>query len=85
MPQQTITIAYTPDSDDAFCFDALENGMVELPGYQFRFVREHMAKLDVTPQVQIFATDAAPLCRSKPSRSEHRKTTRIRGSIRSQQ
>ena len=29
-----LTIAYTPDSDDAFYYDALETGTVPLPGYR---------------------------------------------------
>ena len=41
-----LTIAYTPDSDDAFYYDALENGLVSLPGYQLRFRREPMAVLN---------------------------------------
>lgn len=41
-----LTIAYTPDSDDAFYFDALENGLVSLPGYRPRFRREPMAVLN---------------------------------------
>jgi 1,4-dihydroxy-6-naphthoate synthase len=44
--QTRLTIAYTPDSDDAFYYDALENGLVSLPGYQFRFQREPMACLN---------------------------------------
>ena len=41
-----LTIAYTPDSDDAFYYDALENGLVSLPGYRSRFRREPMAVLN---------------------------------------
>jgi 1,4-dihydroxy-6-naphthoate synthase len=41
-----ITIAYTPDSDDAFYYDALEHGAVELPGYRLTFRREPMAVLN---------------------------------------
>jgi 1,4-dihydroxy-6-naphthoate synthase len=41
-----LTIAYTPDSDDAFYYDALENGLVTLPGYRLRFRREPMAVLN---------------------------------------
>ena len=32
-----LTIAYTPDSDDAFYYDALETGRVPLPGYRPAF------------------------------------------------
>jgi 1,4-dihydroxy-6-naphthoate synthase len=41
-----LTIAYTPDSDDAFYYCALEAGRVRLPGCRFRFRREHMAYLN---------------------------------------
>jgi 1,4-dihydroxy-6-naphthoate synthase len=41
-----LTIAYTPDSDDAFYYDALENGLVALPGYRLGFRREPMAVLN---------------------------------------
>jgi 1,4-dihydroxy-6-naphthoate synthase len=41
-----LTIAYTPDSDDAFYYDALENGLVGVPGYRFRFCRVPMATLN---------------------------------------
>ncbi len=41
-----LTIAYTPDSDDAFYYDALEHGLVSLPGYRLRFRREPMAVLN---------------------------------------
>jgi 1,4-dihydroxy-6-naphthoate synthase len=41
-----ITIAYTPDSDDAFYYDALENGLVSLPGFGPKFRREPMAVLN---------------------------------------
>jgi 1,4-dihydroxy-6-naphthoate synthase len=46
MRHARLTIAYTPDSDDAFYYDALENGLVSLPDYRFRFVREPMARLN---------------------------------------
>jgi 1,4-dihydroxy-6-naphthoate synthase len=41
-----LTIAYTPDSDDAFYYDALENGLVSLPGFEPQFRREPMAVLN---------------------------------------
>jgi 1,4-dihydroxy-6-naphthoate synthase len=44
--RKPLTIAYTPDSDDAFYYDALENGRVALPGYQPRFSREPMSVLN---------------------------------------
>jgi 1,4-dihydroxy-6-naphthoate synthase len=39
-------IAYTPDSDDAFYYDALETGRVSLPGYQLEFHRQPMSALN---------------------------------------
>jgi 1,4-dihydroxy-6-naphthoate synthase len=46
MPLETLTIAYTPDSDDAFYYDALETGQVALTDYQLAFYREPMAALN---------------------------------------
>jgi 1,4-dihydroxy-6-naphthoate synthase len=42
----TLEIAYTPDSDDAFYYDALERGEIELPGCRLKFIREPMAVLN---------------------------------------
>jgi 1,4-dihydroxy-6-naphthoate synthase len=39
-------IAYTPDSDDAFYYDALETGRVSLPGYELEFHRQPMSVLN---------------------------------------
>ena len=41
-----LSIAYTPDSDDAFYYDALETGRVTLSGYQPVFSREPMSVLN---------------------------------------
>jgi 1,4-dihydroxy-6-naphthoate synthase len=41
-----LTIAYTPDSDDAFYYDALENKQVQLPGYTPSFTRAPMSLLN---------------------------------------
>jgi 1,4-dihydroxy-6-naphthoate synthase len=41
-----LAIASTPDSDDAFYYDALENGLVSLPGFSPQFVREPMSVLN---------------------------------------
>ncbi len=41
-----LTIAYTPDSDDAFYYDALETGQVPLPGYLPAFRRQPMSALN---------------------------------------
>jgi len=46
MAVETLTIAYTPDSDDAFYYDALETGQVPLAEYQLAFYREPMAALN---------------------------------------
>ncbi|HRR25985.1 MAG TPA: ABC transporter substrate-binding protein [Acidobacteriota bacterium] len=35
MPRQTIHLAHSPDSDDAFMFYALAQGRIEHPGYRF--------------------------------------------------
>jgi 1,4-dihydroxy-6-naphthoate synthase len=43
---KSLTIAYTPDSDDAFYYDALETGQVSLPGYCPAFCREPMSVLN---------------------------------------
>jgi 1,4-dihydroxy-6-naphthoate synthase len=45
-PRQRLHIAYTPDSDDAFYYDALENGLVSLPGYELEFHRRPMSILN---------------------------------------
>jgi 1,4-dihydroxy-6-naphthoate synthase len=39
-------IAYTPDSDDAFYYDALEKGRVTLPGFVPEFSREPICTLN---------------------------------------
>jgi 1,4-dihydroxy-6-naphthoate synthase len=41
-----LTIAYTPDSDDAFYYDALETGQIPLPGYSMAFSRAPIAVLN---------------------------------------
>ena len=41
-----LRIAYTPDSDDAFYYDALETGQVSLPGYELEFLRQPMSVLN---------------------------------------
>ena len=44
--RKRLSIAYTPDSDDAFYYDALENGQVSLPGYELEFHRQPMSVLN---------------------------------------
>jgi 1,4-dihydroxy-6-naphthoate synthase len=56
--QIPLTIAYTPDSDDAFYYDALEHDLVALPGYQLRFCREPMAVLNRAALVGAYAVTA---------------------------
>ena len=46
MSARPLTIAYTPDSDDAFYYDALETGRVALPGYRLTFRRAPMSALN---------------------------------------
>src|SRR5579884_47519 len=41
-----LRIAYTPDSDDAFYYDALETGQVSLAGYELAFIRQPMSVLN---------------------------------------
>jgi 1,4-dihydroxy-6-naphthoate synthase len=41
-----LRIAYTPDSDDAFYYDALETARVELSGYELEFHRQPMSVLN---------------------------------------
>jgi 1,4-dihydroxy-6-naphthoate synthase len=43
---RTLTIAYTPDSDDAFYYFGLEAGRVRLPGFRPEFCREPMSVLN---------------------------------------
>jgi 1,4-dihydroxy-6-naphthoate synthase len=43
---RTLTIAYTPDSDDAFYYFGLETGRVRLPGFRPEFRREPMSTLN---------------------------------------
>jgi 1,4-dihydroxy-6-naphthoate synthase len=43
---ESLSIAYTPDSDDAFYYDALETGRVRSPGFRPIFHREPMAVLN---------------------------------------
>jgi 1,4-dihydroxy-6-naphthoate synthase len=45
-----LTIAYTPDSDDAFYYYALETGRVPMPGFLPEFRREHMGTLNAAAQ-----------------------------------
>jgi 1,4-dihydroxy-6-naphthoate synthase len=41
-----LSIAYTPDSDDAFYYHGLESGRVKLPGYRLSFHRQPMSVLN---------------------------------------
>jgi 1,4-dihydroxy-6-naphthoate synthase len=44
--RKPLTVAYTPDSDDAFYYDALETGAVALPGCHPQFHRAPMSVLN---------------------------------------
>ena len=44
--RSTLSVAYTPDSDDAFNFYAWEHGQVALDGYDAEFAREHIIALE---------------------------------------
>jgi 1,4-dihydroxy-6-naphthoate synthase len=44
--RRELTIAYTPDSDDAFYYFGLETGRVDLPGYRPEFQRQPMSLLN---------------------------------------
>ena len=46
MHGRELTIAYTPDSDDAFYYHALETGRVGMPGRRPRFHRAPMSELN---------------------------------------
>jgi 1,4-dihydroxy-6-naphthoate synthase len=47
MPRaRTLTIGYTPDSDDAFYYEALERNVVRIPGFRPHFVRAPMSTLN---------------------------------------
>ena len=43
---ETLTIAYTPDSDDVFNFYAWEQGLISMDGYDPVFSRNHIAQLN---------------------------------------
>jgi 1,4-dihydroxy-6-naphthoate synthase len=60
-----LTIAYTPDSDDAFYYFALETGRVPMPGFLPEFRREpiialNQAALDCTYEVTAVSSVAYP-------------------------
>lgn len=44
--RSTLSVAYTPDSDDAFNFYAWEHGQVSLSDYDAEFEREHIIALN---------------------------------------
>src|SRR5438046_9735530 len=53
---QPLSIAYTPDSDDAFTFYAWQHGLVtlEAPGFQPEFHRDHVIALNRAAAEQAF-------------------------------
>src|SRR5262249_12973453 len=44
--RKRLRIAYTPDSDDAFYYDALESGQVALTGYELEVHRQPLTALN---------------------------------------
>jgi 1,4-dihydroxy-6-naphthoate synthase len=50
---RTLTIAYTPDSDDAFYYFGLESGRVRLAGFRPAFCREPMSVLNPTARAGV--------------------------------
>jgi 1,4-dihydroxy-6-naphthoate synthase len=57
-PRKRLRIAYTPDSDDAFYYDALENGRVALPGYELDFHRQPMSVLNRAARDNVYEVTA---------------------------
>jgi 1,4-dihydroxy-6-naphthoate synthase len=55
---RTLTIAYTPDSDDAFYYFGLETGRVRLPGFRPEFQREPMSVLNAAALAERFDVTA---------------------------
>jgi 1,4-dihydroxy-6-naphthoate synthase len=53
-----LAVAYTPDSDDAFYYDALETGRVALSGYQPVFSREPVSALNRAAQRGVYDVTA---------------------------
>jgi 1,4-dihydroxy-6-naphthoate synthase len=43
---RTVSIAYTPDSDDAYCYWGLESGRLGVDGLSLRFERDHIIALN---------------------------------------
>jgi 1,4-dihydroxy-6-naphthoate synthase len=55
---RTLRIAFTPDSDDAFYYDALESGHIRLPAYQLQFHRAPMSVLNRAALADIYDVTA---------------------------
>jgi 1,4-dihydroxy-6-naphthoate synthase len=53
-----LTVAYTPDSDDAFYYDALETGRVPMAGFKPVFSREPMRALNRAALRGVYAVTA---------------------------
>ena len=53
-----LSIAYTPDSDDAFYYDALETGRVVMSGYQPNFSREPISVLNAAAKRGLYDVTA---------------------------
>jgi len=57
-PRKRLRIAYTPDSDDAFYYDALETGQVSLTGYELEFHRQPMSVLNQAARAGLYEVTA---------------------------
>jgi 1,4-dihydroxy-6-naphthoate synthase len=56
--EKKLTIAYTPDSDDAFYYFALETGRLTIPGFRFNFERQPMRVLNLAALANQFEITA---------------------------
>jgi len=52
--KKSISIAYTPDSDDAFYYYALQTGKLATPGYELTFTSDHINRLNQAAQAELF-------------------------------
>ncbi|MCB9881746.1 MAG: hypothetical protein H6834_08150 [Planctomycetes bacterium] len=51
---RNVTIAHTPDTDDAFYFEGIRSGAVETPGCTFTFVGEHIHDLNLKARQGVY-------------------------------
>lgn len=52
--ERSISIAYTPDSDDAFYYYALQTGKLPSPGYDLSFTSDHIIALNRAARAGLF-------------------------------